>query len=165
MRVCIFLIGLACLAMSMRAQADEADFVAVNINLPIAEAEAAQVGFEALPSLGVVWLEVDMGPGAAPVVDGTDYAEGETPFGPLAASYVSLATGSNHVMVDVLMGTPEAHAGNLLSAHYDPALISETGFGVRYRLTGCYFSQAIAIPTAVQYVLQPMPVEACGFGD
>ena len=158
-------IGLSCLALPLIANADEPEFVTLNLDLPLAEGVDGQSAFETLPSQGVVWLNVNMGPGAAPVVDGTDLDEGETPFGPLDASYVSLSTGSNHVMVDVLIGTPDLHAANLLSANYDPTLISEEGFGARYQLTGCYFSHAISIPTAVQYVLQPMAAEACGFGD
>jgi hypothetical protein len=37
--------------------------------------------------------------------------------------------------------------------------------GTVYRLRGCFLPQSVSIPTAVQWVLNPLPASACGLGD
>ena len=58
----------------------------------------------------------------------------------------------------------EYHA-NLFTCEYDPARATEDDPGTTYRLRGCFLPQSVSIPTAVQWVLNPLPASACGLGD
>lgn len=86
-------------------------------------------------------------------------------FGPVSAGEVSVPSGSNHMLLSVRMGTPADHPANLLSCDYDPSEMTDESPGVIYRLRGCFLPQSVSIPTAVQWVLNPLPASACGLGD
>lgn len=89
----------------------------------------------------------------------------ECAFGPVEAGEVSVPTGSNHMLLDVRIGERETYAANLLSCEYSPSVATEDYPGTAVRLRGCYLPQAVSIPTAVQWVLSPLPAAACGIGD
>ncbi|MBK8198700.1 MAG: hypothetical protein IPK75_10035 [Acidobacteria bacterium] len=97
--------------------------------------------------------------------DGLYEPVGECGFGPVDVSEVSVPTGSNHMLMSVRLGTPVDHPANLLSCDYDPAEMTDESPGVVYRLRGCFLPQSVSIPTAVQWVLNPLPADACGLGD
>lgn len=97
--------------------------------------------------------------------DGLHSAIEECGFGPVDAGEISVPTGSNHMLMSVRLGTPVDHPANLLSCDYDPAEMTEESAGVIYRLRGCFLPQSVSIPTAVQWVLNPLPASACGLGD
>lgn len=86
-------------------------------------------------------------------------------FGPVPATEISIPTGSYHMMLDVRMGTPDAHPANLLSCDYDPAFLTDEDAGTTWRLRGCFLPQSVSIPTAVLWVLNPLPASACGISD
>ena len=131
------------------------------------------VEFEAPAALeammeGVVLLDLRIAPELEPGILSSDGRAGSLEgceFGPVEADTVMVATGSNHMILEVHMGDKAQHAANLLSCNYDPALITEEGFGHMTRLKGCFMAHAISIPTAVHWRLHPLPAEACGFGD
>jgi len=135
--------------------------------LPGSEAFEAPEALQAMDE-GVVWLDLTLSPENDPSIrqaDGTWAPLGTCDFGAVEASEISVPTGSNHMLLDVRLGTPDQHAANLLSCNYAPDLITEDGLGHRTRLTGCYFAHSVLIPTAVQWVLNPLPAETCGYGD
>jgi len=116
----------------------------------------------------VVYLDLRIAPEFDPgltLFDGTYGSMAECSFGEVTASGVSVMTGSNHLIMDIRMGTPEQHAANILSCEYSAAQISEAAFGHTTRLKGCFMAHAVSIPTAVQWVFNPLPASACGFGD
>ena len=86
-------------------------------------------------------------------------------FGAVPASAVSLPTGSDHMLLDVELGSRESHPANLLSCEYDPALPGGDGPASRWRLRGCFLPFQVSIPTAVVWALNPLPARACGIGD
>lgn len=86
-------------------------------------------------------------------------------FGPVDADEVSVPTGSNHMLLDVRLGARETFAANLLSCEYAPAVATEQTPGTVVRVRGCFLPQSMSIPTAVQWVLSPLPATACGIGD
>ena len=101
-------------------------------------------------------------------VVGADGIHGPLPecgFGPVDVSEVAVPTGSNHMLMSVRMGTPADHPANLLSCDYDPAEMTDESPGQVIRLRGCFLPQSVSIPTAVQWVLNPLPASACGLGD
>jgi hypothetical protein len=125
---------------------------------------------EALQTLdeGPVWLDLTLSPENDPSLrqaDGTWAPLGTCDFGPVEAREISVPTGSVHMLLDIRMGNPDQHAANLLSCNYAPDLITDDGLGHRTRVTGCYYAHSVSIPTAVQWVLNPLPAEACGNGD
>ena len=125
---------------------------------------------EALQALqeGIVRLDLTLSPDFDPSIrqaDDTWTPLGDCQFGPVEAGEISVPTGSNHMLLDVRMGTSDRHAANLLSCNYAPDLITEDGLGHRTHLTGCFYAHSVSIPTAVQWVLNPMPASACGIGD
>ncbi len=69
------------------------------------------------------------------------------------------------MLLDVRLGTPESHPSNLLSCEYDTAFLTDESVGEVWRLRGCFLPQSVSIPTAVQWVLNPLPASACGIGD
>lgn len=97
--------------------------------------------------------------------DGFYHPLTECAFGPLDAGEVSVPTGSNHMLLDVRLGAREAFAANLLSCEYAPAVATEESPGTAVRVRGCFLPQPVSIPTAVQWVLSPLPAAACGIGD
>jgi len=86
-------------------------------------------------------------------------------FGPVDAGEISVPTGSNHMLLDVRLGARETFAANLLSCEYAPAVATEENPGTAVRVRGCFLPQPVSIPTAVQWVLSPLPASACGIGD
>ncbi len=102
---------------------------------------------------------------AVQVGDGTWADIGPCSFGPLDAAAVSVPTGSHHMLLEVRLGTPESHAANLLSCEYRPDAIDDETLGGAIRVRGCFLAQPVSIPTAVHWVLNPLPAEACGIGD
>jgi hypothetical protein len=149
------------------AMAESGDVQRIRADLP------GPVEFEAPESLemmteGVVLLDLRIAPELEPGItlgDGSPGSLDACEFGPVQAETVMVGTGSNHMMLEVHLGSPEHHAANLLSCNYDPGLISEDGFGHMTRLKGCFLAHAISIPTAVHWRLHPLPAKACGFGD
>jgi len=160
------LIGLA-IGIALPALADPAAVQHISADLP------GPVEFEAPEALegmteGIVLLDLRIAPELEPGILRADGSSGSLEgceFGPVDADIVRVATGSNHMILEVRMGHPDQHAANLLSCNYDPSLISEGGFGHVTRLKGCFLAHAIAIPTAVQWRLNPLPASACSFGD
>lgn len=160
------LIGLA-IGIALPALADPAAVQYISADLP------GPVEFEAPEALegmteGIVLLDLRIAPKLEPGILKADGSSGSLEgceFGPVDAETVRVATGSNHMLLEVRMGQPDQHAANLLSCNYDPGLISEEGLGHMIRLKGCFFAHAIAIPTAVQWRLNPLPASACSFAD
>lgn len=97
--------------------------------------------------------------------DGFYHPLTECAFGPLDAGEVSVPTGSNHMLLDVRLGARETFAANLLSCEYAPAVATQESPGTAVRVRGCFLPQPVSIPTAVQWVLSPLPASACGIGD
>ena len=160
-------IGTAATILATSAMAESGAVQRVDADLP------GPIEFEAPEALqamteGVVWLDLRIAPELEPAIilkDGNYGSLDGCEFGPVEADMVMVATGSNHMILEVRTGDPEQHAGNLLSCNYDPNLISDDGFGHMTRLKGCFFAHAISIPTAVHWRLNPLPAEACGFGE
>jgi len=125
---------------------------------------------EALQNMqeGVVWLDLAIAPPLEPsiVMDDGTWSDNQCDgFGPIEAGAVSVSTGSNHMLMEVRPGTPQDHAANLVSCDYAPQFASDTDPGHVTRVKGCYFAHATSIPTAVSWILNPLPASACGFGD
>ena len=117
---------------------------------------------------GVVWLDLTIAPSLEPsiVMDDGTWSDNQCDgFGPIDASAVSISTGSNHMLLEVRPGTPEEHAANLVSCDYAPQFATDSEIGHVTRVKGCYFAHATSIPTAVSWILNPLPASACGFGD
>ncbi len=90
----------------------------------------------------------------------------ECGFGLLAPlSAVQIPTGSNHLLLTVMLGDPWLHAANRLSCEYAPSRSDETGIGAVVELKGCYLAHKLSIPTAIQLALHPLPASACGYGN
>ena len=125
---------------------------------------------EALQNLqeGVVWLDLTIAPSLEPSIvmsDGTWSDNQCDGHGPVDAKSVSVSTGSNHMIMEVRVGTPELNAANLVSCDYAPQYMTDDDPGHVTRVKGCYFAHATSIPTAVWWILNPLPASACGFGD
>ena len=117
---------------------------------------------------GIVLLDLRIAPELEPSVVLSDGRYGSLEgceFGPVDAKTVVVGTGSNHMILEVRMGNSDLHAANLVSCNYDSALITESGTGHMTRVKGCFLAHAVSIPTAVHWRLNPLPAEACGFGD
>ena len=117
---------------------------------------------------GAVWLDLTIAPNFDPsfeMPDGTYAETGCSAFGPVEAKSVTIRTGSNHILFTVRPGAPETYAANLVACDYNPEYMTDTDPGHVTRVTGCYFAHATSIPTAVQWVLNPLPASACGIGD
>ena len=117
---------------------------------------------------GVVWLDLTIRPPLAVSIeraDGTIEDDGCDGHGPVEARSVSVPTGSNHLVLDVRPGTPDLHGANLVSCDYAPEYMTDVDPGHVTRVKGCYFAHATSIPTAVWWILNPLPASACGFGD
>jgi hypothetical protein len=115
-----------------------------------------------------VRLDLTLQPPLEPTIESADGTYGPIPdcaFGTQDAKEISVPTGSNHMLLSVRMGTPEDHPANLFSCEYDPANITDEDLGVSYRLRGCFLPQSVSIPTAVLWVMNPLPASACGIGD
>lgn len=94
------------------------------------------------------------------------YAEaGGCDFGAVPATGISVPTGSHHMLLDVELGARETHPANLLSCEYDPSALGSDDLPAVWRLRGCFLPMAVSIPTAVVWTLNPLPAEACGFGN
>lgn len=161
-------ISLISLALFAAAPAGADDVQRIEASIPADEEYMAPEPLDLMEE-GVVWLDLRMAQDFDP---GVQQADGtyrslvdDCAFGPVEASVVSVNTGSNHLLMEVRMGAPEQHAGNILSCEYSPEFITEYSLGHSTRLKGCFFAHATSIPTAVYWVLNPLPVSACGFGD
>jgi len=143
-------------------------FIGITGNLPEAGNDLPPALLDPLMDLVPVRMDLTLRPPLSPTVQGEDgfYAPvTECSFGPLDAGVISVPTGSNHVLLDVRMGSAVDHPANLLTCEYDPALATAEDPGTAYRLRGCFLPQSVSIPTAVQWVLNPLPASACGLGD
>ena len=125
---------------------------------------------EALQSLeeGTVWLDLTVAPPLDPSVQGQDGSWSGIvcdSHGEISAKSVSVPTGSNHLLLDIRPGSPDLHAANMISCNYAPQYSTDTDLGHVVRIKGCYFASSIAIPTAVQWILNPLPARDCGLGD
>jgi hypothetical protein len=86
-------------------------------------------------------------------------------FGVVEAGAVSLPTGSYHMLINAELGAPAATPASLLSCEYDASLMTEESPGAKWRLRGCFLPQAVSIPTATLWALNPLPASACGIGN
>ncbi|MDP3459101.1 MAG: hypothetical protein Q8S09_07485 [Hyphomonas sp.] len=143
-------------------------FIAITGTLPEEGNDLPPAVLDPLMDLVPVRLDLTIRPPLAPTVQDADGFY--TPitgcsFGPMEAGVISVPTGSNHMLLDVRMGSPVDHPASLFACEYDPGNISEETLGTVYRLRGCFLPQSVSIPTAVQWVLNPLPAAACGLGD
>ena len=125
---------------------------------------------EALQTLteGPVWLDLTIAPPLGPSVqleDGSWSGIVCHRHGEVSAKSVSVPTGSNHLLLDIRPGSPDHHAANMVSCNYAPAFSTDTDAGHVIRIKGCYFAHAVSIPTAIQWVLNPLPAGDCTAGD
>jgi len=143
-------------------------FIGITGTLPEEGNDLPPALLDPLMDLVPVRLDVTLRPPLEPTMQGADgsYAPiTECGFGPLDAGVISVPTGSNHMLLDVRMGSPEDHPANLFACEYDAGAMTEDSPGTVYRLRGCFLPQSVSIPTAVQWVLNPLPAAACGLGD
>ncbi len=143
-------------------------FIGITGTLPEAGNDLPPDLLDSMIDLVPVRLDITLQPPLAPTVQGKDGDYGpirECGFGPVAADVISVPTGSNHMLLDVRMGSPVDHPANLFTCEYDADNITDETFGTVYRLRGCFLPQSVSIPTAVQWVLNPLPASACGLGD
>jgi len=145
-------------------------FIAVTGELPEAGEEdyLPPALFGPLMDRVPVLLDLTLRPPLEVAVMGEDGLYGPLPecgFGPVEAGEISVPTGSNHMLMSVRMGTPADHPANLLSCEYDPSAMTGESPGEVIHLRGCFLPQSVSIPTAVQWVLNPLPASACGLGD
>ncbi|HPF24618.1 MAG TPA: hypothetical protein PK417_14125 [Hyphomonas sp.] len=144
-----------------------ADVQKVVTNLPGSEEFEAPEALQDMQE-GVVWLDLTIAPSLEPSIEMSDgtYSDNQCDgHGPVDAKSVSVSTGSNHMLLEVRVGTPELNAANLVSCDYAPQYMSDFDPGHVTRVKGCYFAHATSIPTAVWWILNPLPASACGFGD
>jgi hypothetical protein len=124
--------------------------------------------FDSLNDLVPVRLDLIVRPPldvSVAAADGTYTPLADCGFGPVDAGEISVPTGSNHMLLSVRLGTPSEHAANLLSCDYDASVLTDTPPGRVVRLRGCFLPQSVSIPTAVQWVLNPLPASACDLGN
>ncbi|MGA1341747.1 MAG: hypothetical protein ACO33A_01680 [Hyphomonas sp.] len=143
-------------------------FIAITGTLPEAGNDMPPGLLDGLSDTLPVRLDLTLQPPLAPAVESADGSYGPLPdcaFGAQPAREISVPTGSNHMLLSVRMGTPEDHPANLFSCEYDPGLQTDEAPGISYRLRGCFLPQSVSIPTAVLWVLNPLPATACGIGD
>lgn len=117
---------------------------------------------------GVVWLDLTIAPSLDPSIeapDGTYQDQACNRFEPIEARSVSVRTGSSHLLLNVRPGLPEQYGANLVSCEYAPQYSSDFEPGHVTRVKGCYYAHATSIPTAVNWILNPLPASACGIGD
>ncbi len=132
-----------------------------------------EVEFEAPAALqdmaeGPVWLDLTVAPPLDPSVqqeDGSWSGIVCDSHGDVSAKSVSVPTGSNHLLLDIRPGSPDRHAANMVSCNYAPAHSTETDLGHVIRIKGCYFANSVSIPTAIQWILNPLPASDCNAGD
>ena len=144
-----------------------ADVQQVVVSLP------GETGFEAPEALqtldeGPVWLDLTVAPPLDPSVqleDGSWSAIVCDSHGEVSAQSVSVPTGSNHLLLNIRPGTPDRHAANMVSCNYAPAYSTDADLGHVIRIKGCYFANSVAIPTAIQWILNPLPASDCNAGD
>ncbi|MCA8900031.1 MAG: hypothetical protein KDA53_02150 [Hyphomonas sp.] len=160
--------GILILAALCAGGAALADVQKVQATIP------GDVEFEAPEELqlmeeGVVWLDLTMMPEMEPsieLMDGTYVPSGCEAHGPIdGVKRVDVATGSNHLLLDVRPGSPDQYGANLVSCDYAPMYSSDTELGHVIQVQGCYYAHATSIPTAVWWILNPLPGEACHYGD
>lgn len=131
------------------------------------------VEFEAPEALqvleeGPVWLDLSIAPPLDPAgqqEDGSWSGIVCDSHGEVSAKSVSVPTGSNHLLLEVRPGTSEQHAANMVSCNYAPQYSDETSLGHVIRIKGCYFANSISIPTANQWILNPLPAGDCAAGN
>jgi hypothetical protein len=143
-------------------------FIGITGTLPEAGNELPPNLLNSMIDLVPVRLDITLRPPLEPTVQGKDGYYGpikECSFGAVRADVISVPTGSNHMLLDVRMGSPVDHPANLFTCEYDPANMTDDNPGTVYRLRGCFLPQSVSIPTAVQWVLNPLPASACGLGD
>lgn len=143
-------------------------FVSITGTLPEEDNLLPPVLLDGMMDNVPVQLDLTLLPPLEPSIrqpDGYFSSIGDCGFGVVEAGEVSVPTGSNHMLLDVRMGSPESHPANLLTCEYDPAYMTEESPGQVVRLRGCFLPQSVSIPTAVQWVLSPLPASACGLGD
>jgi len=143
-------------------------FIGITGTLPEAGNALPPALLDPMIDLVPVRLDITLRSPLAPIVRGEDGYFGlitECDFGPVGAEVISVPTGSNHMLLDVRMGSPVDHPANLFTCEYDPNNITDETLGTVYRLRGCFLPQSVSIPTAVKWVLNPLPASACGLGD
>jgi len=144
------------------------DFIAITGALPEAGGDLPPGLLDGLSDTLPVRLDLTLRPPLEPAVERTDGSYDQVQdcaFGVQQAGQISVPTGSNHMLLSVRMGTPEDHPANLFSCEYDPGQQTGESLGASYRLRGCFLPQSVSIPTAVLWVLNPLPAAACGIGD
>jgi hypothetical protein len=117
---------------------------------------------------GPVWLDLTVAPPLDPSVqleDGSWSGLVCDSHGEVRAKSVSVPTGSNHLLLDIRPGSPDRHAANMVSCNYAPQYSDETSLGHVIRIKGCYFANSVSIPTAIQWILNPLPASGCNAGN
>jgi hypothetical protein len=128
-------------------------FIGITGTLPEAGNDLPPALFDPLIDLVPVRLDLTIRPPLEIAVaskDGTFGRIADCGFGPVAASEVSVPTGSNHMLMSVRLGTPVDHPANLLSCDYAASEMTSESPGQVIRLRGCFLPQSVSIPTAVQ---------------
>jgi hypothetical protein len=115
----------------------------------------------------VILLDLTMSVEAYPSFENADgtYSgiDGDCEFGVMeGVRMLSIPTGSNHLLLSIRPGNPETHQANSVACEYMPSLQLGENIGQVMRVRGCYLANYISIPTAAQYVLNPLPASACG---
>ena len=162
MRMTILLLAAACVVEAARA-----DVQKIQATLPGNEDFEAPEALQDMQE-GVIWLDLRMTPQLEPSIerlDGTYADEGCNGHGPVDnVKSVGIRTGSNHLILDVRPGPQDQYGANLVSCDYAPTYSTDFEPGHVTRVTGCYFAHATSIPTAVWWILNPLPADACHYG-
>lgn len=144
-------------------------FVAISGTLPEEDGEGLPPALlDSLMENTPLRLDLTINPPLDVTVKGEDgfyHTLSDCTFGPVDAGEVSVPTGSNHMLLDIRLGARETFAANLLSCEYAPSVATDESAGTAVRVRGCFLPQPVSIPTAVQWVLSPLPAAACGIGD
>ncbi len=78
------------------------------------------------------------------------------------ARRVSVPTGSNHLLMEITLGDPEAFPTNYLACDYASGGSGPDTPPTVIRLEGCFYVRKVSVPTARLLDLAPLPGPACG---
>lgn len=140
----------------------------LSVSLGEGDLESPPPALDELQSGDTVWIALTLPVGQLPSVRRGDAWAPLSPdcaHGPVnGLDEISLPTGYNHMVVSVVPGRADQHAANLVACDYALATQPEPAdvLPVRFRVTGCFMVQDVAIPTARQLIFQPRAAEACG---
>jgi hypothetical protein len=143
--------------------------VSISETLPDFPADAAPASLDALAEDTVVRLDLRLPQNVMPQVrKGSAWEALSCDPGPSSGfDEISVQTGSNHLLLSIMPGSPALHAANFVSCDYSvPSVAPQIEGGadtlpVRLRIKGCYLVHESAIPTARQLILHPLPASNC----